>query len=431
MAEEVRRLVNLSELVPKELADLQLERLMWSVSHAYENSCLYTEKLDEAGVKPEDIHTLDDVRRLPFTDKAELRKDYPFGWRAVPFDDIVRIHASSGTTGKKTVVYYTQKDIDDWADMFARCYEMAGVTKQDRVQITPGYGLWTAGIGFQLGVERLGAMAVPVGPGSTAQQLELMEDFGTTVITGTSSYGLAMAEEIVARGLGPKLDLRIGIFGSERWSEQMRAHIEEAMGVETFDIIGMTELYGPGTGIDCQVHEGIHYWADYFLFEIVDPATDEPVPHGEQGEIIATTLTKEAMPLLRYRTRDISRLIPGPCPCGSEHPRIDRILGRTDDMFKIHGVNIYPGQIDHVLSHTEGVGSEYQILLGRERGRDSMLIRVEKHLKAEVDDEDIKRTLGDKIKTQIGVTVGVELVDYQGLPRSEKKTRRVFDNRAL
>lgn len=424
-------MVRLSELVPKELGDLQLERLKWSVRHAYENSPLYSEKLDAAGVKPEDIHTLDDVRRLPFTYKAELRKDYPFGWRAVPFEDIVRIHASSGTTGKKTVVYYTQKDIDDWADMFARCYEMAGVTKEDRVQITPGYGLWTAGIGFQLGAERLGAMAVPVGPGNTVQQLELMEDFGTTVITGTSSYGLAMAEEMASRGLRPKLNLRIGIFGSERWSDQMRAHIEEVMGVQTFDIIGMTELYGPGTGIDCHVHEGIHYWADYFLFEVVDAVTGEPMPHGERGEIIATTLTKEAMPLLRYRTRDVSRLIREPCPCGSEHPRIDRILGRTDDMFKIHGVNIYPGQIDHILSHTEGVGSEYQILLRRDRGRDSMSIRVEKHPEVEVDEEDVKRTLGDKIKTQIGVTVGVEFVEYQGLPRSEKKTRRVFDNRAL
>lgn len=420
----------LSDLVSKDMAALQLERLKWSVRHAYEDSPLYKEKLDEAGVGPEDIQTLEDVRKLPFTDKAELRKDYPFGWRAVSFEDIVRIHASSGTTGKKTVVYYTQQDIDDWAEMFARCYEMAGVTKGDRVQITPGYGLWTAGIGFQLGAERLGALTVPVGPGNTAQQLELMEDFQTTVITGTSSYGLAMAEEIAARDLKPKLNLRIGIFGSERWSQQMRAHIEEIMGVETFDIIGMTELYGPGTGIDCHVHEGIHYWGDYFLFEVVDPVSGEPVPHGEQGEIIATTLTKEAMPLLRYRTRDVSRLIAEPCACGSEHPRIDRILGRTDDMFKIHGVNIYPGQIDYILSETEGVGSEYQIVLERERGRDSMVIRVEKHPEVEVSEE-VRRTLKDRIKTQIGVTVAVELVEYQGLPRSEKKTKRVFDKRAV
>lgn len=421
----------LSDLVSEEMAALQLQRLKWSMQHAYENSPLYKEKLDQAGVGPEDIRALEDVRKLPFTDKAELRKDYPFGWRAVPFEDIVRIHASSGTTGKKTVVYYTQKDIDDWADMFARCYEMAGVTKADRVQITPGYGLWTAGIGFQSGAERLGALTVPVGPGNTAQQLELMEDFQTTVITGTSSYGLAMAEEIAARDLRPKLNLRIGIFGSERWSQQMRAHIEEIMGVETFDIIGMTELYGPGTGIDCHVHEGIHYWGDYFLLEIVDPVSGEPLPHGEQGEIIATTLTKEAMPLLRYRTRDVSRLMTEPCPCGSEHPRIDRILGRTDDMFKIHGVNIYPGQIDHILSETEGAGSEYQIVLERERGRDSMVIRVEKRPEVEVSDEEIRTTLRDRIKTQIGLTVGVELVQYQGLPRSEKKTKRVFDKRAV
>jgi phenylacetate-CoA ligase len=419
----------LGDVVSDEMAALQLERLKWSVRHAYENSALYREKLDQAGVGPDDIQELDDVRKLPFTDKSELRRDYPFGWRAVPFEDIVRIHASSGTTGKKTVVYYTQKDIDDWADMFARCYEMAGVTKQDRVQITPGYGLWTAGIGFQLGAERLGALAVPVGPGSTAQQLELMQDFQTTVITGTSSYGLSMAEAIAAQHLEKNLNLRVGIFGSERWSKQMRARIEEVMGVETFDIIGMTELYGPGTGIDCPVHEGIHYWADYFLFEVVDPVSGEPMPHGESGEIVATTLTKEAMPLLRYRTRDVSRLMPEPCPCGSEHPRIDRILGRTDDMFKIHGVNIYPGQIDHLLSQSDGVGSEYQIVLERSRGRDSMLIRVEKDLEQSLPEEQIVQDLRSKIKTQIGVTVNVELVDYKTLPRSEKKTKRVFDNR--
>jgi len=420
---------SLADVVSKEMAALQLERLKWSVGHAYANSPLYREKLDNAGVTPEDIKTLDDGRKLPFTDKAELRKDYPFGWRAVPFEDIVRIHASSGTTGKKTVVYYTQKDIDDWAEMFARCYEMAGVTREDRVQITPGYGLWTAGIGFQLGAERLGALAVPVGPGSTAQQLELMQDFQSTVITGTSSYGLAMAEAIASEGLGPKLNLRIGIFGSERWSKQMRARIEDVMGVETFDIIGMTELYGPGTGIDCHFHEGIHFWGDYFLFEIVDPVTGEPVPHGQSGEIVATTLAKEAMPLLRYRTRDVSRLLVEPCRCGSEHPRIDRILGRTDDMFKIHGVNIYPGQIDHLLSQTEGVSSEYRIVLERAGGRDSMLIRVEKDPHSDLPEQDIVRHLRNKIKTQIGVTVDVELVDYRSLPRSEKKTKRVFDER--
>jgi phenylacetate-CoA ligase len=238
-----------------------------------------------------------------------------------------------------------------------------------------------------------------------------------------------MAEAIAAQHLEKNLNLKIGIFGSERWSKQMRARIEEVMGVETFDIIGMTELYGPGTGIDCQVHEGIHYWADYFLFEVVDPVSGEPVPHGESGEIVATTLTKEAMPLLRYRTRDVSRLMPEPCPCGSEHPRIDRILGRTDDMFKIHGVNIYPGQIDHILSQSEGVGSEYQIVLERSRGRDSMVIRVEKDLEQSLPEDQVLQDLRSKIKTQIGVTPNVELLDYKALPRSEKKTKRVFDNR--
>ncbi len=413
----------------EELARLQLERLKWSVAHAYNNVEFYRQKMDAVGVTPDDIRTLDDIVKLPMTDKYELRQTYPFGLRAVPFKDIVRIHASSGTTGKRTVAYYTQKDIDDWKDMFARCYKLAGLTEEDRFQVAVGYGLWTAGAGFQLGAERFGMMTIPTGPGNTDMQIEMMLDFGTTAIICTSSYALFLAEEIAARGVGGKLSLRTLILGSERSSDQLRARIAELLDVEVFDIIGMTELYGPGIGIDCLAHQGIHYFADHFIFEIIDPLTGKPVPMGEQGEIVATTLTREAMPMIRYRTRDLSRLIPGRCSCGVIHPRQDRIVGRTDDMIKFHAVNIFPGQIDVVLSNAPGVGTEYQVVLRRERGRDSMILRVERCADTSLTNEEIESAVRDLMKSRIGVTPVVEIVPYQELPRSERKTKRIFDER--
>ncbi|MDA8187433.1 MAG: phenylacetate--CoA ligase [Dehalococcoidales bacterium] len=413
----------------EELARLQLERLKWSVAHAYNNVEFYRQKMDAVGVTPDDIRTLDDIVKLPMTDKYELRQTYPFGLRAVPFKDIVRIHASSGTTGKRTVAYYSQKDIDDWKDMFARCYKLAGLTEEDRFQVAVGYGLWTAGAGFQLGAERFGMMTIPTGPGNTDMQIEMMLDFGTTAIICTSSYALFLAEEIAARGVGGKLSLRTLILGSERSSDQLRARIAELLDVEVFDIIGMTELYGPGIGIDCLAHQGIHYFADHFIFEIIDPLTGKPVPMGEQGEIVATTLTREAMPMIRYRTRDLSRLIPGRCSCGVIHPRQDRIVGRTDDMIKFHAVNIFPGQIDVVLSNAPGVGTEYQVVLRRERGRDSMILRVERCADTSLTNEEIESAVRDLMKSRIGVTPVVEIVPYQELPRSERKTKRIFDER--
>ena len=413
----------------EELARLQLERLKWSVAHAYNNVEFYRQKMDAVGVTPDDIRTLDDIVKLPMTDKYELRQTYPFGLRAVPFKDIVRIHASSGTTGKRTVAYYSQKDIDDWKDMFARCYKLAGLTEEDRFQVAVGYGLWTAGAGFQLGAERFGMMTIPTGPGNTDMQIEMMLDFGTTAIICTSSYALFLADEIAARGVGGKLSLRTLILGSERSSDQLRARIAELLDVEVFDIIGMTELYGPGIGIDCLAHQGIHYFADHFIFEIIDPLTGKPVPMGEQGEIVATTLTREAMPMIRYRTRDLSRLIPGRCSCGVIHPRQDRIVGRTDDMIKFHAVNIFPGQIDVVLSNAPGVGTEYQVVLRRERGRDSMILRVERCADTSLTNEEIESAVRDLMKSRIGVTPVVEIVPYQELPRSERKTKRIFDER--
>jgi len=388
--------------------------------------------LDEAGVRPEDIRDLEDLEKLPLTSANDLKDGYPFPLLSVPFEKVVRVHASSGTTGKKKVLAYTQKDIDDWADFFARCYEMAQLTPEDRVQVTAGYGLWTAGVGFQLGCERFGAMAIPVGPGNIDLQCQLLVDFQSTFLVSTSSMALLMAEEVNRRGILGDINLKKVTIGSERTSDAMKARIGELLKLEhMFDTPGMTELYGPGTGLDCVYHTGIHYWADYYILEILDPDTLKPVPEGETGEMVVTTLRKEAAPLIRYRTRDLTRLIPGDCPCGSILPRHDRILGRSDDMIIVRAVNIYPGQIDHVLSGIEGIGSEYQIHLDRrEDGKDYMTLKVERNQDVDSSrNSDLAGKIEDEIKKQIMVSGKVEVVDYGSLPRSEKKSRRVFDNR--
>ncbi len=412
-----------------EMLALQEEGLRWTVKHAYNNCEFYRKKLEGAGVVPEDIKQLDDINSLPFTEKDELREAYPFGLMSVPEKDIIRIHASSGTTGKKTVAYYTRKDIDDWTEMMARCWRFAGITPEDRVQITVGYGLWTAGAGFQLGIEKLGAMAIPVGPAGNELQMEMLIDLQATAICCTSSYALLLAEEVNKKGLQDAIKLRVGVIGSERWGDKMRSRIEELLGIETFDIIGMTETYGPGTGIDCHVHEGIHYWSDYLIFEIIDPTTGEPVPEGEQGEMVVTSLRKEGMPLIRYRTRDITRHLPGQCPCGSPFFRIDRILGRTDDMFKFKGVIIYPGLIDQMITETEELDCEYQIVLKRREGRDSMLMRMEAASFFCGDRSELAEKVLKNIKTRIGVSSQVEIVDCRSLPRTERKARRIIDER--
>jgi len=416
----------------EELTDAQLEGLKWTVKHAYNGSSVYKKKLDEAGVRPEDIRSLDDIDKLPFTTSKDLQDGYPFPLLSVPFEDVVRIHASSGTTGKRKVLCYTQKDIEDWAHFFARCYEMAGLTPEDRVQIAVGYGVWTAGVGFQLGCEKFGAMAIPAGPGNMDMQCEFLIDFQTTAMCCTASMGLLMAEEVNKRGIRNKINLKKMIFGSERSSEAMRKRIGDLLGLEhMFDIPGMTELYGPGTGLDCVHHAGIHYWADYYILEILDPETLKTVPEGETGEMVVTTLKKEAVPLIRYRTRDLTRLIAGECPCGSILPRHDQLLGRSDDMIIFRAVNIYPGQVDHVLSGIKGIGSEYQIILDRkEDGKDYMTIKIERAIDADkAQDEEIKKKIAGEIKKQILVSGDIELVDYSSLPRSERKSKRVFDNR--
>lgn len=416
----------------EELREIQLRGLRWTVRHAYEGSEFYRKRLEEAGVTPDDIKDLEDIRKLPFTTAEDLRQGYPFPLRAVPFEKIVRIHASSGTTGKRKVLCYTQKDIDDWMDMFARCYEMAGLTVLDRVQIAVGYGVWTAGVGFQLACERFGAMAIPVGPANVDLHCQFMVDLQSTVLCATASMALLLAEEVNRRGLRSKIALKKVIMGAEPASDSMRRKIKELLGVEDiFDITGLTELYGPGAGIDCSRHEGIHYWADYYILEILDPETLEPVPPGEVGEMVVTTLRKEGAPLIRYRTRDLTRLIPHRCSCGSIFPMHDRIMGRSDDMFIVKGVNVYPSHIQEILSSFPEVGSEYQIVLSRdEHGRDHMVLRVEREMGVDPSrDEELARRISARIKRELLVSCEVEVLDYGTLPRTQGKTRRVLDQR--
>jgi phenylacetate-CoA ligase len=415
-----------------ELEAHQLKGLQWTTSHAYNGSGFYKKLMDDSGVSPEDIHTLDDIQKLPFTSAEDLRNGYPFPLLSVPESEVVRIHASSGTTGKRKVLTYTHKDVQDWGHFFARCYEMAELSKEDRVQIAVGYGVWTAGVGFQLGCERFGAMALPIGPGNIDMQCQFLIDLKTTVMCCTASMALLMAEEIERRQLKDKIALKKMIFGSERSSQAMRQRIKKLLGLkDMYDITGMTELYGPGTGLECSRHEGIHYWADYYLLEILDPETLKPVPDGEIGEMVVTSLRKEASPLIRYRTRDLTRLMPSACSCGSLLPMHDSILGRSDDMIIFRAVNIYPGQIDEVLSTIPEISCEYQVVLDRESdGRDTMTLRVECGSNADAEmAKALEAEICRKIKNSIMVSCEVELLETCSLPRSERKSKRVFDNR--
>lgn len=417
---------------PKLSEEDTLAKLKDLLKRVVQGSPFYQKKFREANVDIEKIKSLEDLKLLPFTHKEELRDAYPLGLQAVPDSAVVRIHSSSGTTGKPVIIPYTRNDVDTWAELMMRCYMLAGLTNQDRIQITPGYGLWTAGIGFQLGAERLGAMAIPTGPGNTEKQLEMLVDLKTTALASTSSYALLLAEEIEKRGLKDRIHLRTGVIGSERWSEKMRSRIENELGIETFDIYGLTEIYGPGIALDCSYHEGMHYWSDNLLFEIIDPITGEQLPDGTLGELVITTLTKEGAPLIRYRTRDLTRIIPGLCKCGCPFPRIDRILGRSDDRIKFKAVNIYPGQIEDIIQKVPGVSSEYQILLTRKDGRDSMTFRVEiEGAEDPAKKAKTEKALGKAFKDFIGVTVDIMGLKLGELPRSMKKTKRVIDEREL
>lgn len=409
-----------------ELKEEQFAVLKEQFKTLKDRSPFYAKKFE--GIDLSDVQTQADFEALPFSEKADLRDAYPLGLAAVPESEIVRIHSSSGTTGTPVIIPYTQQDVIDWAVQFARCYEMAGITKDDRIQITPGYGLWTAGIGFQLGAERLGAMAVPMGPGNTDKQIRFMKDMQSTVLCSTSSYALLLAEEIAKRGVRDELNLKRAVIGSERWGHKMRQRIANELGVKIYDIYGLTEVYGPGIGVSCDYECGMHVWDDYCYFEIVDPKTGKVLPDGEIGELVITTLRKEGAPLVRYRTHDLSRIIPGECECGSPFPRIDTLIGRTDDMVKVKGVNIFPAQIEEIIKFTDGASSEYQVMIDHLEGKDIMTVFFETDAGVE-DREQIERNMESIFKGKLGMTPNAKAVAIGELPRSEKKTQRIFDNR--
>ena len=393
-----------------------------------ERSAFYAAKFD--GIDLTDVQTQEDFEKLPFSEKDDLRNAYPLGLQAVPDEEIVRIHSSSGTTGTPVNIPYTQQDVTDWAVQFARCYETAGITNRDRIHITPGYGLWTAGIGFQLGAERLGAMTIPMGPGNTEKQLRMMQDLKSTVLCATSSYALLLAEEIAERGIRDRICLRKGVIGSERWGDKMRQRIAGELGVEIYDIYGLTEVYGPGIGISCDEHHGMHIWDDYVYVEVIDPDTGAPVPDGEVGELVLTTLRKQGAPLIRYRTHDLTRIIPGDCTCGfgHRHPRIDTLTGRTDDMFKVKGCNIFPAQVEEVIAATDGTSSEYQVMIENISGKDVLTVLFETPLQDEAKAR-AEEELALIFKAKCGCTPDAKGVPMGELPRSEKKTKRIFDSR--
>ena len=387
----------------------------------------YGKKLSEAGITS--VSSAEEFEALPFSEKSDLREAYPLGLMTAPEEEIVRIHSSSGTTGLPVIIPYTAKDVDDWATMFARCYEIAGITNKDRIQITPGYGLWTAGIGFQAGCEKLGAMAIPMGPGNTDKQLQMMIDLQSTVICATSSYALLLAEEINKRGLKDQIKLKKGVIGSERWSDAKRKYIADALGIELYDIYGLTEIYGPGIGINCPDQTGMHIFDDYLYTEIIDPKTGEVLPDGEEGEIVITTLVKEGAPLIRFRTHDLSRIIPGECTCGRHYPRLETIKGRSDDMFKVHGVNLFPSQVEEVLGMVDGVSSEYKIDIAHDESVNRDIIMVTAEAEGRVDFAQTAEKIRQLFKSRLNVTPKVVVIALNTLPRSEKKTRRVFDHR--
>ena len=405
----------------------QDERLVRQVRHVWDNVPYYRAKMEAAHVAPDDIKGRDDLYKLPFLSKADLREAYPFGLLAEPLEKCIRIHSTSGTTGKRVVAFYTKEDIDLWNDCCARALAAAGAGPEDVCQVAYGYGLFTGGFGLNGGSQKLGCLTLPMSSGNTDRQLQFMEDLGSTVLCCTPSYAAYLAESIHERGLRDKIHLKAGIFGAEAWSEQMRQDIQKSLGIKAYDIYGLTEIYGPGIGISCSHDCGMHYWDDYIYIEIIDPVTGEVLPDGELGEIVITTLVKEGAPLIRYRTHDLSRIIPGECPCGSRFPRLDTIMGRTDDMMKIKGVNVFPAQIEEILKEFSEVSSEYQIRISHLDGKDTMRIYVETN--GTVDFLDLAKRIAATVKSRIGFTPLVKVVEIGLLPRSEKKTKRVIDER--
>jgi phenylacetate-CoA ligase len=425
-----------NETMPREeLEALQLGRLKAMVEKVYYNVPFYQNRFNEMGIRPEQIRSLDDLKYLPFTEKQDLRNNYPFGLFAVPRDNVVRVHASSGTTGKATVVGYTQRDVNTWAELMARSLMCAGASRRDIVHNAYGYGLFTGGLGMHYGVERLGATILPISGGGTRRQVMLMRDFGSTILCSTPSYALFLYESIIAAGMNiSDLKLHTGIFGAEPWSEKMRAEIESKLQIKALDIYGLSEIMGPGVGMECcDAQDGLHIWEDHFLIEIIDPDTGEQLPLGESGELVITTITKEAQPLIRYRTRDITRIEAIPCRCGRTHRRISRIQGRSDDMLIIRGVNVFPQQIETILLETQGVAPHYQLILTRQGSLDMLEVKVEVDEKLFSDEirhlQRIEAKIQKNIKEFLGVTAKVTLSEPQSIERSEGKAKRIIDLR--
>ncbi len=424
------------ETLPREVIEsLQLKRLQRAVERVYATVPFYRESFKKAGVTPDQIKSLDDLRRLPFTLKQDMRDNYPYGLFAVPLEQIVRIHASSGTTGKPTVVGYTRRDIDTWSDLMARSFMAAGAHQGDVIHNAYGYGLFTGGLGAHYGAEKLGASVIPISGGNTKKQLMIMQDFGSTVLTCTPSYSLYLAEVAAEEGIDFKsLKLKVGIFGAEPWSEEIRGEIEEKLNLKAIDIYGLSEILGPGVAIECiEAQKGLHIWEDHFIPEIIDPATGEVLPMGEKGELVITTITKEGIPMIRYRTRDITRLIPEPCICGRTHVRLERMSGRSDDMLIIRGVNVFPSQIESVLINIEGVEPHYQLIVDREENLDTLEVQVEVNEQTFSDEVKVLQELSGRIlkeiKELLGVTCKVRLVEPKTIARSEGKAQRVIDKR--
>lgn len=424
------------ETLPRpELAALQLQRLQHVVERVAANVPFYRHSFSALGINPQNIKTLDDLRRLPFTTKKDMRDSYPYGLFAAPMEEIVRIHASSGTTGKPTVVGYTAQDINNWSDLMARSFVAAGAHRGDIIHNAYGYGLFTGGLGAHYGAERLGASVIPISGGNTKRQIMFMQDFGSTVLTCTPSYSLFMAEEALAAGIDFKgLKLRVGIFGAEPWSEAMRQEIETKLNLDAIDIYGLSEIMGPGVAIECiEAKRGLHIWEDHFIPEIIDPESGEVLPEGAQGELVITTITKEGIPLIRYRTRDITSLTYEPCICGRTHARLARMSGRSDDMLIIRGVNVFPSQIESILVRVEGVEPHYLLIIDREGNLDTLEVQVEVGEALFSDEIKVLQSLAKRIEKEIkenlGVTSRVKLVEPKTIQRSEGKAQRVIDHR--
>ncbi len=419
----------------EELKKLQSERLVKMVSYVYHNVPYYREKMQKAGVEPGDIRGLEDIEKLPFTTYEDLNKAYPFGLAAVPKSELVRVHASSGTTGKPKIAVYTRRDIDTWSECAARCLTMAGVTRDDVIQVGYGYGLFTGGLGAHYGAEYVGALVLPMSTGNTKKLIDMMIDCGATAIACTPSYLLHVAEDLQKAGLVDKIKLKTAICGAEPWTNEMRASIEKQLGIKAYDIYGLTEILGPGVAADCDAHAGLHIWEDHFLPEILDPATLKAVPEGQSGELVITTLTKEGMPMIRYRTKDLTSLETSKCSCGRTMARIQRFKGRTDDMLIIRGVNVFPSQVEAALLTIDGTTPHYMIIVDRVDNADTFEVQVEVDERFFSDEvsklENLSKQINAKLREALGLNAKVSLVQPNALVHSDGKTKHVEDRRKL